>query len=122
MPKRDPTSAEYEQVLAENDALRIENVGLRRELKSKDQTIDRLELADRARSKRMGELHDQIYQLGFAKARLEIAKANLEFDNKRLLEKLTEQQQSIIDQLQLKRAGPDILGEVLEAARIKDKA
>jgi hypothetical protein len=32
------------------DALRIENVQLRRELKNKDQTIDHLQLADRAKT------------------------------------------------------------------------
>jgi regulator of replication initiation timing len=44
MAKQEPTSKEYQQVLEENDALRIENVALRRELKTKDQTIDHLEL------------------------------------------------------------------------------
>jgi regulator of replication initiation timing len=52
--------------LDENDALRIENVQLRRELKTKDQIIDHLELKDRAKEKRIGGLHEKIYQLGVA--------------------------------------------------------
>ena len=53
MPKRQPTNEEHQQLLDENDALRIENVALRRELKSKDQTIDHLGLKDRAKEKRV---------------------------------------------------------------------
>ena len=70
-PKHDALAEENRHLNAENDALRIENVALRRELKSKDQTIDHLELNDRAREKRMGDLHEQIYQLGVANRDLE---------------------------------------------------
>ena len=37
MPKLEPTSAEYQQLLDENDTLRSRNVRLRGELKHKDQ-------------------------------------------------------------------------------------
>ena len=119
MPKHEPTNAEYQSLLDENDALRRDNVLLRTELKSKDQTIDRLELADRAKAKRMGDLHEQIYQLGVANRDLETENRNLKLDKERLLESLTDKQQYIIDHLQPTRVGPDILGEVLEAARSK---
>ena len=87
-PKHEPTSdkevtalrAEYQHLLEENDALRIENVQLRRQLRSKDQTIDHLELKDHARTKRMGDLHEQVYQLGVAKADLETENRNLKLD------------------------------------------
>jgi regulator of replication initiation timing len=87
MPKHEPISdkevtalrAEYQHLLEENDALRIENVQLRRQLRSKDETIDHLELKDHARTKRMGDLHEQIYQLGVAKQDLETENRNLKF-------------------------------------------
>ena len=53
---------------------------LRAELKTKDQTIDRLELADRAKVKRMGDLHEQVYQLGVANRDLETEVRNLKFE------------------------------------------
>jgi len=114
----EPTSAEYQHLLDENDALRRDNVLLRNELKSKDQTIDQLELKDRARAERMGDLHEQIYQLGVTKWDLEAEVRNLKLDKERLLESLTEKQQYIIDKLH-QQVGPDILGEVLERARSK---
>jgi hypothetical protein len=49
LPKREPTSAEYQALLNENDALRLENVQLR-------QTINHLELKEQAKEKRMGDL------------------------------------------------------------------
>ena len=123
MPKHEPTSKEYQQVLDENDALRIENVQLRRELKSKDHTIDHLELKDRAKEKRMGDLHEQVYQLGVANRDLETEVRNLKFDKEHLLERLADKQQYIIDRFQLTGPG-DVLGGALERAtrRIKDKA
>jgi len=125
-PKHEPTSdkevtalrAEYQHLLEENDALRIENVQLRRQLRSKDQTIDHLELKDHARTKRMGDLHEQVYQLGVAKADLETDNRNLKLDKEHLLESLTEKQQYLIDKLH-EQVGPDILGEALERARTK---
>jgi len=130
MPKHEPTSKEYQQVLDENDALRIENVQLRREmtalraeLKTKDQTIDQLGLKDRAKSMHMGDLHEQIYQLGVANRDLETEVRNLKFDKEHLLERLADKQQYIIDRFQLTGPG-DVLGGALERAtrRIKDKA
>jgi chromosome segregation ATPase len=130
MPKHEPTGAEYQSLLEENDVLRREIVelrneltGLRAELKTKDQTIERLELADRAKAKRMGDLHEQIYQLGVAKWDLETEVRNLKFDKEQLLERLADKQQYIIDRFQLTGPG-DVLGGVFECAtrRIKDKA
>jgi regulator of replication initiation timing len=118
MPKREPTSAEYQFLLDENDALRRDNVRLRTELKNKDQTIDHLELKDRARMKRMGDKDEEIYQLGVANRDLETENRNLKFDNTQLLERLTKQQQSIIDRLQ-PTGHSDILGDALERARMK---
>src|SRR6516165_3831105 len=72
-PSARPTSKEYQQALDEIDTLRPELIRkdqtiaqLQAELRTKDQTIDHLELKDRAKEKRMGDLHDQIYQLGSA--------------------------------------------------------
>jgi chromosome segregation ATPase len=127
--KRKPTSAEFQQLLEENDALRLELVSkdqtiaqLKAELRTKDQTIDHLELNDRARTKRMEELHDQIYQLGVANRDLEGENRNLKFDKERLSEKLTEKQQFIINRITptVRRMG-DILGDALERAQIKNK-
>jgi len=115
MPKRQPTNEEHQQLLDENDALRIENVALRRELKSKDQTIDHLELKDRAKEKRMGDLHDRIYELGVANRDLETEVRNLKFDKEHLLERLADKQQHIIDRFQLTGPG-DVLGGALERA------
>jgi hypothetical protein len=73
MPKLEPTSADYQHLLDENDALRSVNVWLRNRLKSREQTIDQLNLTishlnlrDRDREKHIGDLRDQIYQLGVA--------------------------------------------------------
>ena len=70
MAKYEPTSTER-QLFEENDALRLKLV-------SKDQTIERLkaeidhlELKVRAKEKRMGDLHEQIYQLGVTNGDLE---------------------------------------------------
>ena|SRR5215472_1287786 len=122
MAKHEPTSKEYQQVLDENDALRIENVQLRREmtalraeLKTKDQTIDQLGLKDRAKSMHMGDLHEQIYQLGVANRDLETEVRNLKFDKEHLLERLADKQQYIIDRFQLTGPG-DVLGGALERA------
>jgi hypothetical protein len=70
----------------------------------------------------MEELHDQIYQLGVANRDLEAENRNLKFDKERLLEKLTEKQQFIIERITptVRRMG-DILGEALERARIKER-
>jgi len=122
MAKHEPTTKEYQQVLDENDALRIENVQLRREmtalraeLKTKDQTIDQLGLKDRAKSMHMGDLHEQIYQLGVANRDLETEVRNLKFDKEHLLERLADKQQYIIDRFQLTGPG-DVLGGALERA------
>jgi hypothetical protein len=66
----------------------------------------------------MGDLHEQIYQLGVAKADLETENRNLKLDKERFLESLAEKQQYIIDKLH-QQVGPDILGEALERARTK---
>jgi regulator of replication initiation timing len=123
MAKHEPTSKEYQQVLDENDALRIENVQLRREmtalraeLKTKDQTIDQLGLKDRAKSMHMGDLHEQIYQLGVANRDLETEVRNLKFDKEHLLERLADKQQYIIDRFQLTGPG-DVLGGLERATR-----
>ena len=139
MPKADPRSARKRQrskgrpsaeALDEIDTLRLELIRkdqtiaqFQAELRTKDQTIDHLELKDRAKEKRMGDLHDQIYQLGSANRDLEAEIRNLKLDKERLLGKLAEKQQFITDHIQpkVRRIG-DILGEVLETARIKDKA
>ena len=139
MPKADPRSARKRQrskgrpsaeALDEIDTLRPELIRkdqtiaqLQAELRTKDQTIDHLELKDRAKEKRMGDLHDQIYQLGSANRDLEAEIRNLKLDKERLVGKLAEKQQFITDHIQpkVRRIG-DILGEVLETARIKDKA
>jgi septal ring factor EnvC (AmiA/AmiB activator) len=127
--KRKPTSAEFQQLLEENDALRLELVSkdqtiaqLKAELRTKDQTVDQLELNDQARTKRMEELHDQISDLGVANRDLEAENRNLKFNKERLLEKLTEKQQFIIDRIAptVRRMG-DILGDALERAQIKNK-
>ena len=115
MPKHQPTNEEHQQMLDENDALRIENVQLRRELKSKDQTIDQLQLKDRARSMHIGDLHEQIYQLGVTNRDLETEVRNLKFDKEQLLERLADKQQYIIDRFQLTGPG-DVLGGALERA------
>ena len=133
MPKADPRSARKRQrskgrpsaeALDEIDTLRPELIRkdqtiaqLQAEVRTKDQTIDHLELNDRDKTKRMDDLHDQIYQLGVANRDLEAEIRNLKFDKERLLEKLTNQQQFIIDQIQptLRRTG-DVLGEVLDRA------
>ena len=133
MPKADPRSARKRQrskgrpsaqALDEIDTLRLELIRkdqtiaqLQAELRTKDQTIDHLELNDRAKTKRMDDLHDQIYQLGVANRDLEAEIRDLKLDKERLLEKLTNQQQFIIDQIQptLRRTG-DVLGEVLDRA------
>jgi len=39
MPKREPTSAEYDHLLQENDALRLQLARLHSDLKRKQQTI-----------------------------------------------------------------------------------
>jgi regulator of replication initiation timing len=119
MPKHEPTIAELQQLLSENDALRMEIVQLRAELTRKDQTIHQLELKDRAKSMHMGDLHEQIYQLGVANRDLKTEVRNLKLDKERLLERLADKQQYIIDHIQSSGVGPDILGEVLEAARVK---
>jgi chromosome segregation ATPase len=130
-PSARPTSKEYQQALDEIDTLRLELIRkdqtiaqLQAELRTKDQTIDHLERNDRAKTKRMDDLHDQIYQLGIAKADLEAEIRDLKLDKERLLEKLTNHQQFIIDQIQptLRRTG-DVLGEVLDRTtrRMKDK-
>ena len=139
MPKADPRSARKRQrskgrpsaeALDEIDTLRLELIRkdqtiaqLQAELRTKDQTIDHLELNDRAKTKRMDDLHDQIYQLGVANRDLEAEIRNLKLDKERLVGKLAEKQQFITDHIQpkVRRIG-DILGEVLETARIKDKA
>ena len=122
MAKHEPTSKEYQQVLDENDALRIENVQLRREmtalraeLKTKDQTIDQLGLKDRAKGMHMGDLHEQIYQFGVANRDLETEVRNLKFDKEHLLERLADKQQYIVDRFQLTGPG-DVLGGALERA------
>jgi hypothetical protein len=63
---------------SENVQLRKEATALRAGLKNKDQsdlryaqTIDHLQLADRAKTKRMEKLHDRIYELGVANRDLE---------------------------------------------------
>jgi regulator of replication initiation timing len=119
MSKHEPTISELQQLLSENDALRMEIVQLRAELTRKDQTIDQLELKDRAKSMHMGDLHEQIYQLGVANRDLKTEVRNLKLDKERLLERLADKQQYIIDHIQSSGVGPDILGEVLEAARVK---
>jgi hypothetical protein len=70
----------------------------------------------------MGELHEQIYDLGVANRDLEAESRNLKFDKERLLEKLTEKQQFIIERIAptVRRMG-DILGDALERAQIKNK-
>ena len=143
MPKADPRPArkrqrskgrpsarpskEHQQALDEIDTLRLELIRkdqtiaqLQAELRTKDQTIDHLELNDRAKTKRMDDLHDQ---LGSANRDLEAEIRNLKLDKERLVGKLAEKQQFITDHIQpkVRRIG-DILGEVLETARIKDKA
>jgi chromosome segregation ATPase len=136
MPKADPRSARKRQrskgrpsaeALDEIDTLRLELIRkdqtiaqLQAELRTKDQTIDHLELNDRAKTKRMDDLHDQ---LGSANRDLEAEIRNLKLDKERLVGKLAEKQQFITDHIQpkVRRIG-DILGEVLETARIKDKA
>ena len=129
-PSARPTSKEYQQALDEIDTLRLELIRkdqtiaqLQAELRTKDQTIDHLELKDRAKEKRMGDLHDQIYQLGSANRDLEAEIRNLKLDKERLVGKLAEKQQFITDHIQpkVRRIG-DILGEVLETARTKEKA
>ena len=133
MPKADPRSARKRQrskgrpsaeALDEIDTLRPELIRkdqtiaqLQAEVRTKDQTIDHLELNDRDKTKRMDDLHDQIYQLGVANRDLEAEIRNLKLDKELLLEKLTNQQQFIIDQIQptLRRTG-DVLGEVLDRA------
>jgi|SRR6516164_2716653 len=115
MPKHQPTNEEHQQVLEENDALRVENVQLRRELKSKDQTIDQLQLKERAKSMHVGDLHEQIYQLGVANRDLEIEVRNLKLHKEHLLERLADKQQYIIDRFQLTGPG-DVLGGALERA------
>jgi len=133
MPKADPRSARKRQrskgrpsaeALDEIDTLRLELIRkdqtiaqLQAELRTKDQTIDHLELNDRDKTKRMDDLHDQIYQLGVANRDLEAEIRNLKLDKERLRERLTNQQQFIIDQIQptLRRTG-DVLGEVLDRA------
>ena len=126
-PSARPTSKEYQLALDEIDTLRLELIRkdqtiaqLQAELRTKDQTIDHLELNDRAKTKRMDDLHDQ---LGSANRDLEAEIRNLKLDKERLVGKLAEKQQFITDHIQpkVRRIG-DILGEVLETARIKDKA
>ena len=114
MAKYEPTSTER-QLFEENDALRLKLV-------SKDQTIarlkaeiDQLELKDRAKEKRMGDLHDRIYELGVANRDLETEVRNLKFDKEHLLERLADKQQHIIDRYQLTGPG-DVLGGALERA------
>jgi hypothetical protein len=68
----------------------------------------------------MGDLHEQIYQLGVAKADLETEVRNLKSDKEQLLERLANKQQYIIDHIQPKKVGPEILGEVLDRARKLD--
>jgi len=109
MPKHQPTNEEHQQVLDENDALRIENVQLRRELNTEDQTIDQLQLKERAKSMHMGDLHEQIYQLGVANRDLETEVRNLKLDKEHLQERLADKQQYIIDGFQLTGPG-DVLG------------
>ena len=133
MPKADPRSARKRQrskgrpsaeALDEIDTLRPELIRkdqtiaqLQAEVRTKDQTIDHLELNDRDKTKRMDDLHDQIYQLGVANRDLEAEIRNLKLDKERLLEKLTNQQQFIIDQIQpTHRRTGDVLGEVLDRA------
>jgi len=136
MPQADSRSARKRQrskgrpsaeALDEIDTLRLELIRkdqtiaqLQAELRTKDQTIDHLELNDRAKTKRMDDLHDQ---LGSANRDLEAEIRNLKLDKERLVGKLAEKQQFITDHIQpkVRRIG-DILGEVLETARIKDKA
>ena len=136
MPKADPRSARKRQrskgrpsaqALDEIDTLRLELIRkdqtiaqLQAELRTKDQTIDHLELNDRAKTKRMDDLHDQ---LGSANRDLEAEIRNLQLDKERLLGKLAEKQQFITAHIhpKVRRIG-DILGEVLEAARTKEKA
>jgi chromosome segregation ATPase len=136
MPKADPRSARKRQrskgrpsaqALDEIDTLRLELIRkdqtiaqLQAELRTKDQTIDHLELNDRAKTKRMDDLHDQ---LGSANRDLEAEIRNLKLDKERLVGKLAEKQQFITDHIQpkVRRIG-DILGEVLETARTKEKA
>jgi hypothetical protein len=118
--QQQPTSEEYQQVLQENDALRTENVQLRRQLRSKDQTIDQLQLKERAKSMHMGDLHEQIYQLGVANRDLETEVRNLKLDKEQLLERLADKQQYIIDRFQLTGPG-DVLGGALERARRRMK-
>src|SRR5215472_16387377 len=126
MPKADPRPArkrqrskgrpsarpskEHQQALDEIDTLRLELI-------RKDQTIAQLQLNDRDKTKRMDDLHDQIYQLGVANRDLEAEIRNLKLDKERLRERLTNEQQFIIDQIQptLRRTG-DVLGEVLDRA------
>jgi hypothetical protein len=97
----------------------MEIVQLRGELTRKDQTIHQLELKDRAKSMHMGDLHEQIYQLGVANRDLKTEVRNPKLDKERLLERLADKHQYIIDHVQSSGVGPDILGEVLEAARVK---
>ena len=68
----------------------------------------------------MDDLHDQ---LGSANRDLEAEIRNLKLDKERLVGKLAEKQQFITDHIQpkVRRIG-DILGEVLETARTKEKA
>jgi chromosome segregation ATPase len=129
-PAARPTSKEYQQALGEIDTLRLELIRkdqtiaqLQAELRTKDQTIDHVELNDRAKTKRMDDLHDQINRLGSANRDLEAKIRNLMLDKERLLGKLAEKQQFITDHIQpkVRRIG-DILGEVLETVRIKEKA
>ena len=136
MPKADPRSARKRQrskgrpsaeALDEIDTLRLELIRkdqtiaqLQAELRTKDQTIDHLELNDRAKTKRMDDLHDQ---LGSANRDLEAEIRNLKLDKERLVGTLAEKPQYLTDHIQpqVRRSG-DIHGEVLETARIKDKA
>ena len=56
-----------------------------------------MRLKDRAKEKRMGDLHDRIYELGVANRDLETEVRNLKLDKEQLLERLAHKQQYIID-------------------------
>jgi hypothetical protein len=60
MPTQQPTSEEHQHLLEENDALRLELVHRDQIIASKGQTIDQLQLAERAKSKRMEELRPDL--------------------------------------------------------------
>jgi hypothetical protein len=62
-PERGPTTEEYD-LLDENDQLRRMVILLRAEVKIKDESISGLELKLRARTHRLEQKDEELYQLG----------------------------------------------------------